>query len=237
MQKTLDTIRFDGTDTRLTNIPSASEISEFFDVSLLSTFLFRYLRVLPAASDAWASQCLFSSPNRGFSLRSPADEGTAKRLQSKRHKGDVPSLGGLPGFLGRPLPDSAKIPITEHMYACLVSDDCAEDAVGTVFKIGEEFDPDLESRPFLRRCYERSACRRRLFKLQVSLRSGSPMSVASSSSWYRTGDQHLDPDYRLGSFSFRGEERHGGSGDAKAGLVDKLDGVYDPAPYMYMLGE
>ncbi|KAG5653156.1 hypothetical protein H0H81_001998 [Sphagnurus paluster] len=118
------------------------------------------------------------------------------------------------------------------MYNRLVSDDCDEDTIGTVFKIGE-FDPDLH--PFFAAAsieHPPAGSESFLPFWDTNVRLLEFLIPEGVS--IRQSNQHLDPNYIFvlnNTGSFRGEERHEDSGDAKA-VAEKLNWVYDPAPYM-----
>ena len=195
------------------------------------------------------SQCVFLSPNCEFSVGYAVDHShIIEGWRSKRLKNTVPSVEELKGVLKKPLLESEKVPITESFYTSLISmllpDRCDEDTIGTLFKIGE-LDPNLL-----------------LFFSAVA--TSSPVGGTSNSFisfWddnirkplelliptgksIRNSNQHtetrkLRPDFAFlvkGVCSFRGEEKGPENfEDPKAELANKLNWVYEPAPYM--LGE
>lgn len=171
----------------------------------------------------------------------------AWRINRKRVK--VPSVEELRGLLEIPFADSEKIPITERMFNALVSEispkNCSPHDVGTLFKIGEPA-PDLlhviypaVAHPSPKGGTENAFISHWDDNIRKVLELLIPSGKSIRNSNHCTETRNLCPDFGflLGTIcSFRGVEKGPENpDDPKAELVDKLNWVYDPAPYM--LGE
>ena len=195
------------------------------------------------------SQCVFLSPNCEFSVGYAVDHGhIIEGWRSKRLKNTVPSVEELKGVLEEPLADSEKVPITESLYASLVSllfpDKCDEDTIGTLFKIGE-LDPNLllffsavaTSSPVGGTEDSFHSFWDDNIRKPIELLIPTGKSIRNSNQHTETRNLHPDYGFLLKNVcSFRGEEKGPeDSDDPKAELANKLNWVYEPAPYM--LGE
>ncbi|GJJ06718.1 hypothetical protein Clacol_000914 [Clathrus columnatus] len=170
-----------------------------------------------------------------------------ERWRSKRAKAELPTLSELTSIADRPLSEEEKIPLSKKSMISLIShnldDICTAADVAVLFRASNH-----ESDMALARFYtavishppsEGTEDRYHSFWdrnindiIEVILPNGKPQRNSNRN----TATKALRPDYAFllrGFCPFRGEEKAPNStGDPKAELAEKLEWVYDPAPYV-----
>ncbi|CAA7260723.1 unnamed protein product [Cyclocybe aegerita] len=175
----------------------------------------------------------------------PLDDDVNQRWSIKRRKSQLPSCAELCGLLKEPLSEEEKIPISKSMYNWLISylppDSCLDKDISTLFKIGEPDvialaifttvcmpPPSSGTEDSFHSFWDRNI--RHIIELLI------PSGKSIRNSNQHTATRKLRPDYGFILQSicpFRGEEKGPENlEDPKAELADKLNWVYNPAPYM-----
>jgi len=194
------------------------------------------------------SQSLLLIPKCEFSpcCVDAVNQGVLESWPSKRQKNTLPSLEELAGFLEEPLCDSDKIPITQHFFESLISspraDKCTPDDIGNLFKIGEP-DPDVSClfAAIFNPAPKGGSKKSFIYFWDSNIRRPLELLIPTGKS-IRYSNEHtltekLRPDYGFllkNICSFRGEEKGPEDrGNPKAEMAEKLNWVYDDAPYVF----
>ena len=178
---------------------------------------------------------------RKRALPSP-EEDIVEAWRTGRKRVKLPSVEDLYGLLELPLADSEKIPITERMFDALVSklspDKCSPQDVRTLFKIGETPLDLIGIYSAVAHPGPKSGTDKAFISLgDKNIRNILELLIPSGTSIRSDKEApNMRPDFGflLGTICpFRGEERGSeDAGDPKAELVQKVNWVCDPVPYM-----